>query len=57
MWQVSGNIGQALIPIGATFTGLYCSQVGYWEKYSTPGYIDTGGAYQLKCSLNSCKPF
>lgn len=56
-WSISGNVGQALIPVGATFTGSYCSQVGYWEKYSTPGYIGTGGAYQLKCSFNSCKPF
>ena len=57
MWTIIGNTGQALIPAGTTFTGSYCSQVGYWEKYSKPGYIGTGGAYQMKALFNSCKPF
>lgn len=56
-WVISANVGQALRPVGSGFTGSYCAQVGCYEKYSTPGYIGTGGAFQLKCILNSCLPF
>jgi len=58
VFNIAGNVGQAIIPAGGTFAGNYCSQVGFWERYPAFGiYAGTGGVYKLKASLNSCKPF